>query len=57
MNTNESETTMTKHTTTVTDGGTRANCTCGWTSRWVSADGSAHEDAAAHTRRHAKKEA
>lgn len=48
---------MTDHNTIVTDGGTRATCTCGWYSRWAVADGSAYEDAAAHKRRYAKEEA
>ena len=53
MNTNESETTMTEHNTTVTGNGNFATCTCGWYSRWAAAD----EDAAAHKRHHAKEEA
>lgn len=57
MNTNESETTMTEHNTTVTGNGTFATCTCGWYSRWAAADGSAYEDAAGHKRHHAKEEA
>ena len=57
MSTNESETTMTEHNTTVTGNGTFATCTCGWYSRWAAADGSAYEDAAAHKRHHAKEEA
>ena len=51
MSTNEP---MTKHSTTVTDGGTRATCICGWYSRWATADGSAYEDAATHNRRYAE---
>lgn len=45
---------QTEHQTTVAVEGHVASCTCGWTQKWIRADGSAHEAASVHRASHEK---